>query len=191
MTGRRRNLTRPHALLLAGPAPRHQNHAVKLRPFIGAGWAHQVSVAGGAGAVDVEVEPGFGESEVAVEGIGRRVAVPASLTVVGPVADRAGGTASSVATARTSRQCLLTHAGKPSTSTSQATGLSADATISGWDRVVVRLDPDGRLGVAADKQRTARAASTSTPSCNGWSTVDCRLRVKDGSGSGPCFGFRW
>jgi len=118
--------------LVAGPALQRMDPAlVNLRPFIAAGRAHQVLVAGDAGAVNVEVEPGIGEAQVPIEAIGRRTGVPASLAIVGPVTDRAGGTPSSVATARTSRQCLLTHAGKPVTSMSEATGLPGDGIDTG------------------------------------------------------------
>jgi hypothetical protein len=113
---------------------------MKLWPFIAAGWAHQVLVAGDAGAVNAEVEPSFGEIEVPVEAIGRRIGVPASLAIVGPVTDGAGGTPSAVATARTSRKCLLTHASKPFTSTSGATGLPGDG-IAEVNRGVARLPP--------------------------------------------------
>jgi hypothetical protein len=84
--------------------------AVRLRPLLGAGWANQVLVAGEARAVDAEVEPGIGEAEVPVQAVGESVGVPAFLAVVSPVADRAGGTSSSIATACTSRRCLLNHA---------------------------------------------------------------------------------
>jgi hypothetical protein len=85
--------------------------AVELRLFIAAGWADQVLVAGEAGAVDAEVEAGIGEAEFLVEAIGGRTGVPASLTIVGPVTDRAGATPGPVTAARTSREQLLIHAG--------------------------------------------------------------------------------
>ena len=104
----------------AGSAPARP---VNLGPFIAARWAHHVLIAGQAGAVDAEVEPGVGEAQVLVEAVGGRIAVPACLAIVGPVADRAGATPGSIAAAGTSRRCLLTHAGKPSTSIIEATGL--------------------------------------------------------------------
>jgi hypothetical protein len=76
-----------------------------------AGWADQVLVAAVAGTVDAEVEPGLGEAEVPIQAIGRRIGMPASLAV-NPVTDRASAAPGSVATARTSGQCRLTHGGK-------------------------------------------------------------------------------
>ncbi len=104
----------------AGSAPARP---VNLGPFIAARRAHHVLITGQAGAVDEEVEPGVGEAQVLVEAVGGRIAVPACLAIVGPVTDRAGATPGSIAAAETSRHCLLTHAGKPSTSIGEATGL--------------------------------------------------------------------
>ena len=91
--------------------------AVKLRPLIAARWAHQVLVSGKAGAVDTEVEPGLGEAEIPIKAVGGRTRVPASLAIIGPITDRARATPGPIATTRTSRQHLLTHAGKSVTST--------------------------------------------------------------------------
>jgi hypothetical protein len=110
--------------------------ALRLRPFVAAGWAHQVLVAGGAGAVDAEVEPGVGEAEVSIEAIGRRTRVPASLAIVGPKTYRAGATPSPVAAARTSSQRLLIHAGKSFTSTNDPIVRPGDARRRVWPALV-------------------------------------------------------
>src|SRR2546430_17714093 len=123
---------------------------LNLGPFIAAGWAHEVLVAGKAGAVDAEVEAGVDEAEVPVEAVGGHVGVPASWAIVGPVTDRAGGTPGSVSAAGTSRHCLLTHAGKPSTSAGPATGLPGDdfrsALAAGWPQVCRGSGPGPRAG---------------------------------------------